>query len=66
MLFRSLTEVEHSVQSWDGKWVSDPNLQIPSTVDYAKVDYDMKYTSKELQKDDLFNTSFYEKVKSAA
>jgi NitT/TauT family transport system substrate-binding protein len=59
----NLTEIEHSVQNWDGKWVSDPNLQVSSTVDYAKVDYEMKYTSRELQEEDLFDTSLYEKVK---
>jgi NitT/TauT family transport system substrate-binding protein len=61
----NLTEIEHSVQNWDGKWVSDPNLQVSSTVDYAKVDYEMKYTSRELQEEDLFDTSLYEKVKDA-
>jgi NitT/TauT family transport system substrate-binding protein len=45
--------------------VSDPNLQVSSTVDYAKVDYEMKYTSRELQEEDLFDTSLYEKVKDA-
>ena len=61
----NLTEIEHSVQNWDGKWVSDPNLQVSSTVDYAKVDFEMKYTSRELQEEDLFDTSLYEKVKDA-
>ena len=59
----NLTEVEHSVKTWDGRWVSDPNVQIPSTVEYAKVDYKMNYTQRELTEKDLFDTSFYEKVK---
>jgi NitT/TauT family transport system substrate-binding protein len=61
----NLTEVEHSVKNWDGKWVSDPNVQIPSTVEYAKVDYKMKYTKRELTAKDLFDTSLYERVKGA-
>jgi NitT/TauT family transport system substrate-binding protein len=59
---QDLAMVEHSVENWDGKWVSDPNLQIPSTVEYAKIDYEMNYTQKELTEEDLFDTSFYEKV----
>ncbi len=59
---QDLEMVEHSVETWDGKWVSDPNLQIPSTVEYAKIDYEMNYTQKELTEEDLFDTSFYEKV----
>lgn len=58
----NLTEIEYSVKNWDGKWVSDPHLQVPSTVEYAKVDYQMKYTKRELSEKDLFDTSFYEKV----
>jgi NitT/TauT family transport system substrate-binding protein len=59
---QDLAMVEHSIENWDGKWVSDPNLQIPSTVEYAKIDYEMNYTQKELTEEDLFDTSFYEKV----
>jgi len=61
----NLTEIEHSIKNWDGKWVSDPRVQIPSTVEYAKVDYEMKYTKRELTEKDLFDTSFYEKVLGA-
>lgn len=61
----NITEVMHSVENWDGKWVSDPNIQIPSTVEYAKVDYEMNYTKRELTEKDLFDTSLYEKVLSA-
>jgi len=61
----NLTEIEHSIESWDGKWVSDPSIQIPSTVEYARVDYEMNYTRRELTAEDLFDTSFYERVKGA-
>lgn len=60
---QNLTEVEHSIKTWDGRWVSDPNLEIPSTLEYAKVDYKMNYTQRELSELDLFDTSFYEKVR---
>jgi NitT/TauT family transport system substrate-binding protein len=62
---RNITEIEHSVKNWDGKWVSDPRVQVPSTVEYAKVDYEMKYTKRELTEKDLFDTSLYEKVLGA-
>lgn len=57
---QNLTTVEYSIQTWDGKWISDPKIQIPSTVQYAKIDYEMNYTQKELKAEDLFNVSFYE------
>ena len=61
----NITEIEHSVKNWDGKWVSDPHIQVPSTVEYAKVNYEMKYIKKELTEKDLFDTSLYERVKGA-
>jgi NitT/TauT family transport system substrate-binding protein len=61
----NITEIEHSVENWDGKWVSDPHVQVPSTVEYAKVNYEMKYIKKELTEKDLFDTSLYERVKGA-
>jgi NitT/TauT family transport system substrate-binding protein len=59
---QDLAMVEHSVETWDGKWVSDPNLQIPSTVEYAKIDYEMNKTQKYLTEEDHLDTSIYEKV----
>jgi NitT/TauT family transport system substrate-binding protein len=61
----NVTEIEHSVENWDGKWISDPNVQIFSTVEFAKVDYEMKYIQRELTEKDLFDTSLYERVKGA-
>jgi NitT/TauT family transport system substrate-binding protein len=61
---QDLKMVEYSMKTWDGKWISDPELQIPSTVEYAKIDYEMNYTQKELTEEDLFDTSFYESVKA--
>ncbi len=62
---QDLKMVEDSIKTWDGRWVSDPNVQIPSTVEYAKIDYQMNYTQKELTEEDLFDTSFYAKAKSS-
>lgn len=61
---QDLNMVEHSIKTWDGKWISDPHLQISSTVEYAKIDYEMNYTQRELDEKDLFDTSFYDKVRS--
>lgn len=59
---QNLTEVEYSMETWDGRWVSDPGMQIPSTLEYAKVDYEMGYIKRQLGEEDLFDTSFYERV----
>jgi NitT/TauT family transport system substrate-binding protein len=61
---QDLKTVKHSMKTWDGRWVSDPHLQIPSTVEFAKIGYQMNYTKKELTEKDLFDTSFYDKVKA--
>jgi NitT/TauT family transport system substrate-binding protein len=61
----NITEIEHSVENWDGKWISDPRIQVPSTLEYAKIDYDMKYIENELTAKDLFDTSLYERAKGA-
>ena len=59
---QDLAMVELSVKTWDGKWVSDPAVQIPSTVEYAKIDQQLGYINKTLGEDDLFDTSFYAKA----
>jgi NitT/TauT family transport system substrate-binding protein len=56
---QNLTVVENSMKNWDGKWVSDPSIQIESTVEYAKVDKQLGYINKTLQKDDLFDVELY-------
>jgi NitT/TauT family transport system substrate-binding protein len=52
--------VKTSLTDWDGTWVADPSLIVNSTVDYAKVQYELGYISTELTKDDIFDLSFYE------
>ena len=58
--------VKESLKRWDGAWICDPHLEMDSTVEYAKVDYEMGYTDKLLTKDDLFDTRFYDKIAEIA
>ena len=51
-----------SIHNWDGEWVSDPNIELPTALEYAKVQYDLGYTDKLLTQSDLFDLSFYNKV----
>ncbi len=55
-------KVKESFNKTDMKWIHNPHLEIPSTLEYAKVDYEMGYTDKLLTQDDLFDTSFYDQV----
>jgi len=61
---QDLSVVERSMDTWDGRWISDPHPQISSTLEYALVDYQMNYTQKELKSGDLFDTSFYDGLKA--
>jgi NitT/TauT family transport system substrate-binding protein len=61
---QDLRQVRHSIMTWDGRWITDPSVQIPSTVEYAKIDYEMNYTQRLLTEKDLFDTSFYKQVKA--
>ncbi|MCU0637400.1 MAG: ABC transporter substrate-binding protein [Methanothrix sp.] len=63
----NLTEIMHSVENWDGHWVSDPHIQVSSTLEFARVNYEMNYSKAKrmLTEDELFDTSFYERVKGA-
>jgi len=60
---QNLTVTETSIKRWDGKWVSDPSVQISSTLEYAKIDNQLGYINKTLTEKDLFDTSLYEKAK---
>jgi NitT/TauT family transport system substrate-binding protein len=53
-------QVNKSLSEWDGTWISDPNLIIDSTVNYAQVQYDLGYIDKPLGKDEIFDVRFYE------
>ncbi|VVB72485.1 NMT1-like family protein [uncultured archaeon] len=59
---QNLTVAKNSIRDWDGKWVSDPAVQIPSTVEYAKIDRQLGYINKSLTQGDLFDITLYEKA----
>lgn len=59
---QDLDQVKKSLQTWDGKWISDPHQEIPSTLEYAAEDYKLKYIEKNLTEKDLFDTSFYDSL----
>ena len=62
---QNLTVIEHSIRSWDGAWISDPHQIIPSVTEFARVNYELGYTGgKLLGVDDLFDTTFYDRVAS--
>lgn len=54
--------IEYSLQTWDGRWISDPEIEIPSTMEYAKVNYELNYTPRLLTEDELFDTSLYKRA----
>lgn len=54
--------IEASMKTWDGKWLSDPHLLINSTLEYAKFQYKMNYTQKEITEKDLFETRLYDEL----
>jgi len=54
--------VRESFKRSDMKWIHNPHLEIPSTLEYARVHYEMGYTDKLLTEEDLFDKSFYDKI----
>jgi NitT/TauT family transport system substrate-binding protein len=62
---QDLNMVRYSLESWDGKWISDPHLQISSTLEYARSDCQMNITNRLLTEHDLFDTSFYDRAISS-
>jgi len=56
-----LDDVKASLKTWDGKFVTDPNVIVDPVLDYAKIQYDLGYIKTPLTKDQLFDLSFYKK-----
>ena len=56
-------DVKASLNDWDGTFVTDPNVIISPVLDYAKIQYELGYIKKPLTQSDLFDLSFYKKVK---
>lgn len=59
---QNLTQVKYSIKTWDGKWITDPEIEIPSVLEFARVNYELNYTKKALTEGDLFDTSFYDSL----
>jgi len=59
---QDLDMVTYSIQTWDGAWISDPNIMVPSVLEFAAVDFELGYTDSLLTAEDLFDTTFYDKV----
>ena len=57
-----LDKVKYSFETWDGEWISDPYLEINSTLEFAKVHYDLGNIDTMLTEEDLFDTRFYDAV----
>lgn len=58
----NLTIVKESIKEWDGKWIADPLVSENSTLGFSNTLYELNYTKKPLSKEDIFDTSFYEKA----
>lgn len=59
------SQVKKSLDEWDGEWIADPKIITDSTVNYAQLQYELGYIDKELTKEDMFDTSFYESVEDS-
>ncbi|MCX6691857.1 MAG: ABC transporter substrate-binding protein [Methanoregula sp.] len=58
-----IEDVKASLRDWDGDFVTDPSIIISPVMDYAKIQYDLKYIKNPLTQDQLFDLTFYKKVK---
>jgi NitT/TauT family transport system substrate-binding protein len=56
------TLILESLNTWDGTWCTNPQVSLPSTLEYAKVQYELGYLKRPLSEKELFNTSIYEKI----
>ncbi len=57
---QDLRTIEYSLETWDGRLISDPRIEIPSVMEYARINYELNYTSRLVTEGDLFDTSLYE------
>jgi len=58
----NITAVNYSFETWDGAWVSDPRIELNSTLEYAKLMFDSGCVNKLLTEDDLFDFRFYKEA----
>jgi len=59
----NVEEIKASLRDWDGDFVTDPNVIISPVLDYARIQYELGYIKKSLTQGDLFDLTFYQKVK---
>lgn len=52
--------IKTSLKEWDGMWITNPATIKDSSVNYAKVQYELGYIQKPLTEEEIFDTSFYE------
>jgi len=63
-----VSTIKQSINVTDMHWITDPNLEVESGIEYAAVIYDLnrvRYARlgvEVFEKDDIFDTSFYEAV----
>ena len=56
------SDVLYSLQTWDGRWVHDPHIGQDVTMEYNRVLYELGMISRELDKEELFDTSLYDEI----
>jgi len=61
-----LEKTKKSFTRTDMEWVHDPYPQISSGLEYARVNYEMELTNKLLTEEDLYDTSFYDRIMGIA
>lgn len=61
-----LEKTKESFKRTDMEWVHDPHPQISSGIEYARVNYEMELTDKLLTEEDLYDTSFYDRIMGIA
>lgn len=59
----NVDEIKASLRDWDGDFVTDPNVIISPVLDYARIQYELGYIKKSLTQSDLFDLTFFAKVK---
>lgn len=54
--------ITRSLEEWDGQWVADPSIIIKSVTGFASEQKSLGYIKKNVTEQDLFDTSFWQKV----
>lgn len=60
---QDLVMAEYSIKTWDGRWSSDPHQLVNDTLEFANFQYGLNYIQKKMTEKDLFDLSFYDRVK---